>query len=80
MLIKILIFFSKEEIMSLIFLLLLLNGMLAVSSRVNEFLNDFTVAMMHSFTNFPSKRFEKFFAIKFEISYDAVRKPLFLKV
>jgi len=73
-------FFSKEEIMSLILLLLLLNGMLAVSSRVNEFSNDFTVAMMYSFTNFSSKRFEKFFAIKFEILYDTVRKTLFLKV
>jgi len=50
-----------------------LNGMLAASSRVNEFPKDFTAAMMHSFINFPSENGLEFFAIKFEIAYDVVR-------
>jgi len=68
-------FFSKKEAISSIFDLtvLSLNGMLAASSRVNEFPKDFTAAMMHFFINFPSENGLKFFAIKFETAYDAVR-------
>jgi len=67
--------FSKEKAMSSIFYLTILsfNRMLATSSRVNEFPNDFTAAVMHFFANFPLENDLEFFAIKFEIAYDAVR-------
>jgi len=52
------------------FTVLSLNEILLASSRVTEFLND--SAMRYSFTNFSLNGF-KFFAIKYEITYNAIR-------
>lgn len=47
--------------------------MLAASSKVIESPNDSTAAMTHFFTNSPSLKDLEFFAMKFDIAYDAIR-------